>query len=68
MESVKKLLDQNPDIINFPNAYGVTALMTAIEKENNDLVRYLIEREADVNAVRYDHIYHLSSRSRSSIL
>ena len=28
-----------------------SALMLAVEKENNDLVRFLIEREADVNAI-----------------
>ncbi|KAL5254037.1 hypothetical protein ACHWQZ_G013706 [Mnemiopsis leidyi] len=51
MEQIRKTLDQNPEVINFSNSYGVTALMLAVEKENNDLVRFLIEREADVNAI-----------------
>ncbi|XP_063681304.1 transient receptor potential-gamma protein-like isoform X3 [Bolinopsis microptera] len=51
MEQIRKTLDQNPEVINFSNSYGVTALMLAVEKEHNDLVRFLIERDADVNAI-----------------
>lgn len=47
-EEVEKLLQQGADI-NQLNKYGLTPLMLAVATKQKDIVKFLIEKEADLN-------------------
>lgn len=48
--TVVSFLNNNPDAIDTPSKEGWTALIIACHKEENEIVRLLLERGANVNA------------------
>ncbi len=51
MDEVKKLLAENPDQLQLPDSNGTTPLLCATIEGHADLVKYLVEAGADINAV-----------------
>jgi len=47
-ELIKRLVDVSINFLDVSDIYGSTALTSAIESKNNSLVKYLIEKGADV--------------------
>ncbi|MGG3928307.1 ankyrin repeat domain-containing protein [Metabacillus fastidiosus] len=49
-EEIKNILRKNPSLISGRDQYGFSILHAAVMTENEELVEYLIEMGADVNA------------------
>ncbi|WP_051359856.1 ankyrin repeat domain-containing protein [Adhaeribacter aquaticus] len=54
LEEVKSLLDNEPDIVNTKDNKGYTLLHLAAQEGNGDLIKLLLERGADINALTED--------------
>ncbi|MOA21233.1 Ankyrin repeats (3 copies) [compost metagenome] len=50
LDKVKKILASNPALIHGRDEYEFTVLHGAVNTENVEMIRYLIEQGADVNA------------------
>ncbi|MED4531271.1 ankyrin repeat domain-containing protein [Metabacillus fastidiosus] len=50
LEEIKNILRKNPSLISGRDQYGFSILHAAVMTENEELVEYLIEMGADVNA------------------
>lgn len=49
IETVESILNQNPDILNVKNSDGLTPLNLASYRGHLDIVKFLLDRGADVN-------------------
>jgi ankyrin repeat protein len=52
MENVKEIVEKNPEIINEVDEYSISPLMYAVSaynKPNIEMVKYLLEKRANVN-------------------
>ncbi len=53
IERLKKILGENPSLVNSPDKDKMTPLHHAVDTENLKVISLLISHEADVNAVNY---------------
>ena len=60
IKAVKKLVEADPAIVNTENSDGDSPLYIAVQEENMDIAKYLIDNGADVN--------HINTREVWSIL
>ena len=60
LKAVKKLVEADPAIVNTENSDGDSPLYIAVQEENKDIAKYLIDNGADVN--------HINTREVWSIL
>jgi ankyrin repeat protein len=60
LKAVKKLVEADPAIVNTENSDGDSPLYIAVQEENMDIAKYLIDNGADVN--------HINTREVWSIL
>jgi ankyrin repeat protein len=60
LKNVKKLVEADPAIVNTENSDGDSPLYIAVQEENMDIAKYLIDNGADVN--------HINTREVWSIL
>ncbi len=56
LEQVQAIVARHPEAVNEKDEYGFTALHGLAEEEHYDIVRFLIEHGADVNAQNEDGI------------
>lgn len=56
IEKVKYFLEKDPTLANQYNVYDGSALHVAIYKKNLDIVKLLIENEANIYTLDYNHI------------
>ncbi|UCE40251.1 MAG: ankyrin repeat domain-containing protein [Candidatus Aminicenantes bacterium] len=54
LKTVKAILDKNPSLLNIKNQNGYTALHWACMRAHWNIVRYLVEKGADLNVVGGD--------------
>jgi len=67
LETVKRILQENPGIINEKDEFGFTALHGVAGEEQNVMMKYLIENGANVNAENDEGItpLHLATYSET---
>lgn len=54
IRKLEKILDADPHLVNAQDAHGWTPLMEAIRARKLDMMKFLVERGANVNAVTDD--------------
>jgi ankyrin repeat protein len=67
-EKVKEFI-QSKDIINICDKYGNTALFFAVRINNIDIIKYLIENGADLNAKNedYESVLHYAAYKKNNL-